>query len=223
MTSDRSSFLLSVDPTAVSQMVITSSDRGTSVDIFLSGDVLFEGNVYPRIGEISGAGGCSEWCYRSAAVTMCCESASCPEGESSTLLNNTWGCAKKDIDDKICENGEACGVQSQPRQAQCWILGGDHFYTFDGKVFEFLGNCTYTLIHLLKDTRENMTFWVEVQKDRTPKEASSLKAIHVNVAKDNITIHRGEHAWINGEKRLPVTLQFGLVKIYQSGSLPCHL
>ncbi|XP_078108021.1 IgGFc-binding protein-like [Sander vitreus] len=34
--------------TAVSQMVITSSDQGTSVDIFLSGEVLFEGNMYPR-------------------------------------------------------------------------------------------------------------------------------------------------------------------------------
>lgn len=34
--------------TAVSQMVITSSDRVTSVDIFLSGGVLFNGNIYPR-------------------------------------------------------------------------------------------------------------------------------------------------------------------------------
>ncbi|XP_034729051.1 uncharacterized protein LOC117945589 [Etheostoma cragini] len=36
------------DQTAVSQMVITSSDQGTSVDIVLSGEVLFEGNMYPR-------------------------------------------------------------------------------------------------------------------------------------------------------------------------------
>lgn len=34
--------------TAVSQMVITSSDHETSVDIFLSGEVLFNGNTYPR-------------------------------------------------------------------------------------------------------------------------------------------------------------------------------
>ena len=32
----------------VSQMVITSSDHNTSVDIFLSGDMLFKGNVYLR-------------------------------------------------------------------------------------------------------------------------------------------------------------------------------
>lgn len=34
--------------TSVSQMVITSSDRATSVDIFLSGEVLYEGNMYQR-------------------------------------------------------------------------------------------------------------------------------------------------------------------------------
>lgn len=34
--------------TAVSQMVITSSDRGTAVDIYLSGEVLFEGNMHPK-------------------------------------------------------------------------------------------------------------------------------------------------------------------------------
>ncbi|GLD74206.1 IgGFc-binding protein-like isoform X1, partial [Lates japonicus] len=33
--------------TAVSQMVVTSSDRETSVDVFLSGEVLFNGNMYP--------------------------------------------------------------------------------------------------------------------------------------------------------------------------------
>lgn len=33
--------------TAVSQMVITSSDRMTSVDVFVSGEVLFKGNMYP--------------------------------------------------------------------------------------------------------------------------------------------------------------------------------
>ena len=101
-------------------------------------------------------------------------------------------------DDKICENGETCGVQT-PRQTQCWVLGGAHFYTFDEKVFEFLGNCTYTLVRTLNGTSENMTLWVGVQKDRTPNEASALKAIHVKVAKDNITIHRGGqgYAWVS--------------------------
>ncbi|XP_059194717.1 IgGFc-binding protein-like isoform X2 [Centropristis striata] len=172
---------------------------------------------YYEIGEISWAEGCSERCNCSSTATMCCEPASCPEGENCTL-NNTWGCARRD--DKICVNGESCGVQSRPQQRQCWVLGGAHFYTFDGKVFEFLGNCSYTLMHLLNDSSENMTFWVGVEKDRTPNEASSLKAIHIKVAKDNITIHRGEkgYAWINGEKRLlPVNLPFGRVKIYQSG------
>ncbi|KAK1895713.1 Alpha-tectorin, partial [Dissostichus eleginoides] len=172
---------------------------------------------YYEIGEISWGEGCSEQCNCSAAADMCCEPASCPKGESCTLLN-TWGCAKKDNNTNICEDGETC--VSEPLQTQCWVLGGAHFYTFDGKVFEFLGNCTYTLVHVLNYTSENTTFWVGVEKDRTPNEASSLKAIHVKVAEDNVTIYRGEkgHAWMNGEKKLlPVTLQFGHVKIYRSG------
>ncbi|XP_071372153.1 IgGFc-binding protein-like [Centroberyx affinis] len=36
------------DQTAVSQMVITNSDHKTSVDVALSGEVVFEGNLYPR-------------------------------------------------------------------------------------------------------------------------------------------------------------------------------
>jgi len=102
-----------------------------------------------------------------------------------------------DNNTKICEDGETC--VGEPLQTQCWVLGGAHFYTFDGKVFEFLGNCTYTLVHVLNDTSENTTFWVGVEKDRTPNEASSLKAIHVKVAEDNVTIYRGEkgHAWVS--------------------------
>ncbi|XP_051261445.1 IgGFc-binding protein-like isoform X2 [Dicentrarchus labrax] len=172
----------------------------------------YHGHYY-EIGEVSWAEGCSERCNCSATATMCCEPASCPEGESCTL-NDTWGCARRADNSKTCENGETCGAQ--PQQTQCWVLGGAHFYTFDGKVFEFQGNCTYTLIHMI----DNNTLWVGVQKDRTPNKASFLKAIHVKVAKDNITIYRGEKgsAWVNGEKRLlPVTLQFGLIKIYQSG------
>ncbi|KAM4600962.1 IgGFc-binding protein-like [Polymixia lowei] len=36
------------DQTVVSQVVITSSDQETSVDVVLSGEVVFEGNLYPR-------------------------------------------------------------------------------------------------------------------------------------------------------------------------------
>ncbi|KAJ4930907.1 hypothetical protein JOQ06_025210, partial [Pogonophryne albipinna] len=161
--------------------------------------------------------GCSEQCNCSSASDMYCEPASCPKGESCTLLN-TWGCAKTDNNTNVCEDGETC--VGEPLQTQCWVLGDAHFYTFDGKVFEFLGNCTYTLVHVLNDTSENTTFWVGVEKDRTPNEASSLKAIHVQVAEDNVTIYRGEkgHAWMNGDKKLiPVTLPFGHVKIYRSG------
>lgn len=97
-------------------------------------------------------------------------------------------------DNKICVTGETCGIQSQ-----CWVLGGAHFYTFDGQVFEFQGNCTYTLVQTVTDSRENATFWVGVQKDRTNNGASSLKAIHVKVSMHNITIHRGEkgYAWVS--------------------------
>ncbi|TNN62994.1 Nephrin [Liparis tanakae] len=50
-----------------------------------------------HIGEILAAGGCSERCNRPPTATVCCESGSCPEGESSTL-KNTWGCARKVTD-----------------------------------------------------------------------------------------------------------------------------
>ncbi|XP_008299291.1 IgGFc-binding protein-like [Stegastes partitus] len=139
-----------------------------------------------------------------ATATMCCEPASCPEGESCTL-NNTWGCSREDNNITTCENGETC-VQSQ---SQCWVLGGAHYDTFDGQVFEFQGNCTYTLIQKkTNDASENNALWVGVQKDRTFNQASSFKAIHVKVAKDNI--YRAEE----GSVWPPRVLRH---------SLPCHL
>uniref|UniRef100_A0A3Q3EKG2 VWFD domain-containing protein n=1 Tax=Labrus bergylta TaxID=56723 RepID=A0A3Q3EKG2_9LABR len=161
----------------------------------------FHGQYY-EIGERLWAEGCSEHCHCSATATMFCEPASCPEGESCTL-NNTWGC-------------------SQPVQTQCLVLGGAHYYTFDGKMFEFQGNCTYTLMQVMNDTTGKDAFWVGIQKDRTPNDASSIKAIHVKVAKHSVVIYRGErgHVWvsINGEKKLlPLNLQFGSINIAQSG------
>ncbi|KAE8288669.1 IgGFc-binding protein Fcgamma-binding protein antigen [Larimichthys crocea] len=102
-------------------------------------------------GEMSWAEGCSQQCNCSATATVFCEPASCPEGERCTL-NDTWGCSRKADNDTVCKNGETCGVHSQPHQTPCWVLGGAHFYTFDGKVFEFHGNCTYTLIQTLNTT-----------------------------------------------------------------------
>ncbi|KAM6995326.1 IgGFc-binding protein [Tautogolabrus adspersus] len=64
---------------------------------------------YYEIGERSWAEGCSEHCHCSATATMCCEPASCPEGESCTL-NNTWGCARKAIPCPQNSHFESCGT-----------------------------------------------------------------------------------------------------------------
>lgn len=52
-------------------------------------------------------------------------------------------------------------------------------------------------MRILDDNMGNNTFWVRIQKGRTPNEDSSLKAVHVQVAKDKSAIYRGEkgYAW----------------------------
>uniref|UniRef100_A0A3Q3GMI2 IgGFc-binding protein-like n=1 Tax=Labrus bergylta TaxID=56723 RepID=A0A3Q3GMI2_9LABR len=139
---------------------------------------------------------------------------------SSKTSKVSASCTQPEDDDQICTNEDTCGGQSQPVQTQCWALGGAHYYTFNGKMFEFQGNCTYTLMQVMNDTTGKDTFWVGIQKDRTPNDASSIKAIHVKVAKHSVAIYRGErgHVWINGEKKLlPLNLQFGSINIAQSG------
>lgn len=105
------------------------------------------------------------------------------------------------------------------------MLGGAHFYSFDGQVLEFQGNCTYTLLlRLLMYTLNNTSginlLWVGVQKERTTDEAYSVKAIHVKVAKDNISIYRREEGavWVCLSSKMHYNSSFT-----DSLILPVHL
>lgn len=70
-------------------------------------------------------------------------------------------------DIKGCQDGNTCGAQNRTQQKQCWVLGSAHFYTLDGKVFEFQGNHTYTLINVVSHgyiwcPQYPFNFWHEV-------------------------------------------------------------
>ncbi|KAM9852133.1 IgGFc-binding protein-like [Aulostomus maculatus] len=128
----------------------------------------FRGHYY-EVGEISWAEGCSEMCNCTANATMCCEPASCPEGESCTL-NDTWGCTGKAVSCPLNSHYETCGtacpatceapVSSRPCTLACvagcqcdpsFVLHGDNCVSLSQC------GCTYNGHHY----HSNQTFWAD--------------------------------------------------------------
>ncbi|KAM9352917.1 IgGFc-binding protein-like [Symphorus nematophorus] len=128
----------------------------------------YHGHYY-KIGEISWAEGCSECCNCSATATMCCEPASCPEGQSCTL-NNTWGCARKAMSCPLNSHYQSCGTacpatcrdpfSSRPCTLACVeSCQCDPGFVLHGNTCVPLSLCGCT--HNGNPYQSNQTFWAD--------------------------------------------------------------
>nr|XP_057939674.1 IgGFc-binding protein [Doryrhamphus excisus] len=69
----------------------------------------FFGGQYHKVGELLWNEGCSKRCNCCYTATLCCEPASCPEGQSC-VLNETWHCAEKNLSCPVNSHYESCGT-----------------------------------------------------------------------------------------------------------------
>ncbi|XP_057286893.1 IgGFc-binding protein-like [Pezoporus wallicus] len=117
-------------------------------------------------------------------------------------------------------------VDGQPKCVQetfstCWATGDPHYRTFDGKPFDFMGTCTYTLTKTCDPDPTMPIFSIEAKNEhRGNLKVSYVGSITIRVYGVTIVVVRSENGMVrvnNHRSHLPITLADGKLHLRQRG------
>ncbi|XP_060132429.1 IgGFc-binding protein [Zootoca vivipara] len=147
------------------------------------------------------------------AVALCHTSQPAPQPSCSSTK-----CRKKET----CQirNGQpVCVAQST---ATCWSLGDPHYHTFDKQKYNFMGTCTYTLAKTCGLDKTLPAFHITAKNENQGRRSVSfIGFVMVQVHGYHISVARKEYGIVrvnNQRSRLPISLQEGKLRLYQSGT-----
>ncbi|KAG7469170.1 hypothetical protein MATL_G00126120 [Megalops atlanticus] len=152
-------------------------------------------------------GFCSMNAYGSPALCgqseLSCDSITCSADEECKMEGGTPTCVKK-----------------KP-SGTCWAQGDPHYRTFDGRRFDFMGTCSYTIAKNCKADDGLPPFEVETQNENRGNIRVSYVGL-VTVKVYGVTIHvaRSETGRVRidyGLYNLPVVIGEGKVRLFQKG------
>ncbi|XP_015265735.1 PREDICTED: IgGFc-binding protein-like [Gekko japonicus] len=127
-------------------------------------------------------------------------------------------CRKKEK----CEIIDGKPVCLPESESTCWAQGDPHYHTFDGRNFDFMGTCTYTIAKTCGSDTSLPSFSVEAKNEnRGNTRVSYVGSVTVKVYNSTILITRNEIGFVrvnNQRSRLPISLDDGKLRIYQSGN-----
>ncbi|KAM4703004.1 IgGFc-binding protein [Rhinophrynus dorsalis] len=126
-----------------------------------------------------------------------------------------------------CRTKEKCKMLNEKpvcvpdSESFCWAVGDPHYRTFDGRYYDFQGTCTYTIAKTCGNDKTLPFFNIEGKNEnRGNTRVAYVSFVTIEVYDFKISLVRYEHGFVrvnNQRQRLPINLNDGKARIYQSG------
>ncbi|ERE61077.1 IgGFc-binding protein, partial [Cricetulus griseus] len=98
-----------------------------------------------------------------------------------------------------CTSGQRCQMVSGKARcvaesiAVCRAQGDPHYTTFDGRRYDMMGTCSYTMAELRSTNKSLLAFKVEAKnKNRSTNKVSYVRLVTVHVYNHTVSLEYGE-------------------------------
>nr|XP_019606872.1 PREDICTED: IgGFc-binding protein [Rhinolophus sinicus] len=149
-------------------------------------------------------------------------------GTAAACLQTQKSMKKHPCQDVQCHPSQSCQVENGQARcipvsvATCRAHGDPHYTTFDGRHYDMMGTCSYTMAELNSQDQTLPAFSVEVKNEhRSSHRVSCVGFVAVRAYSHSVSLLRGEVGFAridNQRSRLPVSLGKGRFHVYHSGT-----
>ncbi|XP_044846801.1 IgGFc-binding protein-like [Mauremys mutica] len=191
----------------------------------------FESGRYYKPNETVLMNECQQSCTCVPARGVTCKAHSCSREDICQIRDGVRACISKVIPSCSvvrCREGTICKmINGQPEcvpvsQATCWAGGYLHYHTFDGRAYDFHGTCNYIVAKTCRDDSVLPSFHVMAKIENSGNtQVFYIWSVTVQVDGVTVTAASAEVGFVgvnNTRAHLPIYLNNGALRIYQSGT-----